>query len=144
MPVKNILERLEQVKPTGSDTWRCKCPCDHKSPSQMTVKELPDGRVLIHCFAGHSPSEIMQALDMALGDLFEERLEDRIRPLYMATQEKKKLATIHDKIKSCQLRLDMAQEMRDRNMRLDNKDLATEHDAFVEMRHLQGANNALV
>lgn len=138
MSVNNILDRLERVKATGSDTWRCQCPCGHKSPSQMTVKELPDGRVLIHCFAGHSPSEIMEALDMGLSDLYEERLEDRIRPLYMATQEKKKLATIHDKIKSCQLRLDMAREMRENHIRLTNKDLATEHDAFVEMRHLQG------
>lgn len=135
--INNLLERLERVKQTSSDSWRCQCPCNHSSPSQMTIKELPDGRILIHCFAGHSPVEIMQAIDMSVSDLFEERLEDRIRPLYMARQEKKKLATIHDKIKSCQLRLDMAQEMRERGIKLTQKDLDDERKAFVEMRKLQ-------
>lgn len=139
MSAQNILERLEKVRQTSPDSWRCQCPCGHKSPSQMTVKELPDGRVLIHCFAGHSPADIMQSLDLGLGDLFEEPLQDRIQPLYMARQEKRQLATIHDKIKSCQLRLDMAKDMRKEGIKLTQDDLRTEHDAFVEMRTLQGA-----
>lgn len=135
--IQNILNRLENVKQTGSDSWRAKCPCGHSSPSQMALKELPDGRVLIHCFAGHSPVEIMEALDMSLSDLFEEKLEDRIEPLYLAKRDKRKAESIHDKIKACQLRLDIADEMRARGMKLTDKDLADERAAFVEMRRLQ-------
>ena len=140
MAIQHILDRLEGVKSTGSDSYRCKCPAGHKSPSQMTLKELPDGRVLIYCFAGHSPVEIMESIDMGLGDLFEEAIEDRIRPLFMATQEKKKLTAIHEDIKSCQLRLDMAEDMRSRGIILDAADLKTEHDAYLKMRKLQGEN----
>lgn len=135
--IQNILERLEHVKDTGGNTWRAQCPCGHNSPSQMALKELPDGRVLIHCFAGHSPVDIMEAIGMSLSDLFEERLEDRIEPLYMAKREKRRLETIHDKIKSCELRLEMADEMRRRGMKLTEKDLADERAAFMEMRRLQ-------
>jgi len=104
----------------------------------MTVKELPDGRVLIHCFAGHSPTEILESIDMSLADLFEERIEDRIRPLYMARQEKRQQDTVIDKVKSCQLKLDMAQEMRDRGIKLTDADLTTERNAFIKMKHMQG------
>ena len=136
MSIEVLLDRLNHVK-GGNGQWRCQCPCDHKSHSQMSIKELPDGRILIHCHAGHSPGEIMESLDLALGDLFEEAIEDRIRPLYMATQEKKKLATIYDKIKSCQLRLDMAKDMRERGMVLTAADKKTERESFMLLRQLQ-------
>ncbi|PHS70670.1 MAG: hypothetical protein COB23_03080 [Methylophaga sp.] len=137
MSVQNILDRLEFVRQTNPSQWVCQCPCGHVKTAQMGIKELPDGRVLIHCFAGHSPDEILEAIDMSLGDLFEESIEDRIQPLYVVRKENKRLATIHDKIKSCQLRLDMAEEMRTRGMRLTDEDLTTERNAFVEMRNLQ-------
>lgn len=140
--IQNILERLEKVKQTSSDTWRCQCPCGHKSPSQMALKELPDGRVLIHCFAGHSPAEIMQAIDMSLNDLFEEPIDQHIQPLYMARKEKLRAGKILDRVKSCQLRLEMADEMRERGIRLTDKDLQDERQAFIELKRLQQGSAA--
>ena len=61
-----IIDRLEKVRQTSADTWRCQCPCGHAAPSQMTIKELPDGRVLIHCHAGHSPTDIMESIDLKM------------------------------------------------------------------------------
>jgi len=105
----------------------------------MSIKELPDGRILIHCHAGHSPGDIMQALDLALGDLFEEALADRIRPLYMATQEKKRAATALERINHCQLRLDMAEDMRNTGRKLTEADLQTERECYFELKELKGA-----
>ena len=126
MAVEVILDRLNHVK-GGNGQWRAQCPCDHKSHSQMSIKELPDGRILIHCHAGHSPTEIMQALDLGLGDLFEDAIDNRIRPLFMATEQKK----VED---GAQLRLDMARDMRDKGIKLTQADLQIEREAFQQLR----------
>jgi len=136
MSIEVILDRLNHVK-GGNGQWRAQCPCNPKSHSHMSIKELPDGRILIHCHAGHSPVEIMESLDLALGDLFEERIEDRIRPLYMATQEKKHAATALERINHCQLRLDMAQDMRDTGRSLTEDDLEVERECYLELKQLR-------
>ena len=138
MSIEVILDRLNHVK-GGNGQWRCQCPCNHKSHSQMSIKELPDGRILIHCHAGHSPSEIMESLDLGLGDLFEEALADRIRPLYMATQEKKRAATALERINHCQLRLDMAEDMRNTGRKLTQADMKVERECLMELLQLKGA-----
>jgi hypothetical protein len=54
----------------------------------MTIKELDDGRVLIHDFGGDSPQEILDALGLTFADLFPEKLTDRgkpARPAFPAT-----------------------------------------------------------
>ena len=138
MSIEVILDRLNHVK-GGNGQWRAQCPCNHKSHSQMSIKELPDGRILIHCHAGHSPGEIMESLDLALGDLFEEALVDRIRPLYMATQEKKRAATALERINHCQLHLDMAEDMRNTGRKLTSADMKVERECLMELLQLKGA-----
>lgn len=39
----------------------------------MTIRELPDGRILLHCFAGCSVDEIVGSIGLELSDLFPER-----------------------------------------------------------------------
>lgn len=141
MSIQNILSRLNHVRRTGENDWRCQCPCDHRSHSQMTIKELPDGRILIHCFAGHSPTEIMDAIDMRLSDLFEEAIEDRIRPLYMARKEKKRYQEKEDRIGRCELRLDLAKSMRDKGIKLTDEDMRVERYAYQEKKRLTLLNN---
>lgn len=142
MAIEDLLSRLRvatgvEPKVSGAGQWRGKCPCSHNDGGQLAIKELNDGRILIHCHAGHSPTEIMEALDMSLSDLFEKPLDSHIQPLYMVRQENRRLATIHDKIKDCQLRLDMAKEMRERGIKLTNNDMQVERQAFLTMRQLQ-------
>ena len=68
-PIDRLLPHLEGVRPTASAQYAAKCPAhDDKSPS-LSIRDLGD-RVLIHCFAGCEPDEIMDAVGLSLADLF--------------------------------------------------------------------------
>lgn len=77
MDVTEILSRLSKVKQTGRDTWLACCPAhDDKTPS-LTVRALPDGRVLIHDFGGCGAADVVAAIGLELSDLFEKPLYHR-------------------------------------------------------------------
>lgn len=47
-----LLARLNLVRKTGNGRWVCRCPAhDDRSPG-LSVRELDDGCVLLHCCAG--------------------------------------------------------------------------------------------
>jgi hypothetical protein len=70
MSSENLLQRLERVKKTGADKWIARCPAhDDKAPS-LAIRELDDGRVLLHCFAGCGAAEVLDALDMDFSELY--------------------------------------------------------------------------
>lgn len=69
-----LLSRLERVRRTGNGRWISRCPAhDDKGPS-LAVRELDDGRVLLHCFAGCEAQNVLDAVGLALEDLFPERI----------------------------------------------------------------------
>lgn len=64
MAAENILKCLDKVRKTGRNKWQACCPAhDDKGPS-LAVRELDDGRVLIHCFAGCGAVEILDAVGL--------------------------------------------------------------------------------
>ena len=70
MTIENFLSRLEGVRQTQPDRWIARCPAhDDKSPS-LSIREIDDGRVLIHCFAECDISQIVSAAGLELSDLF--------------------------------------------------------------------------
>lgn len=83
----SILERLEGVRKTGSDKYVARCPAHaDKSPS-LSIREMSDGRVLIHCFAGCETEAILSAVGLSFRDIMPERLGDfpRVRPAFTAS-----------------------------------------------------------
>jgi hypothetical protein len=69
-----LLARLDLVRKTGNGRWVCRCPAhDDRGPS-LSVRELDDGRVLLHCFAGCEVQSILDAVGLAFEDLFPERI----------------------------------------------------------------------
>lgn len=78
----NFIDRLDKPRKTGPDSWICRCPAhEDKSPS-MTVRQLDDGRTLLHCFAGCSVENILGALGLTFDALFPPKpLGDRVAPL---------------------------------------------------------------
>ena len=75
-----LLSHLRKVKKTGRDQWVACCPAhDDKSPS-LSIRELDDGRVLIHCFAGCDPISVLGAVGMTFEDIMPEGKGD-FRPL---------------------------------------------------------------
>jgi len=76
-PVDNLLQRLEAAKPTGPGRWIARCPAHNDRHPSLTVRELPDGTILIKCWAGCGASDVMAAVGMGLSDLFPDRIPDR-------------------------------------------------------------------
>lgn len=70
MDVSDIISRLSKVRQTGPNTWLACCPAHpDKSPS-LSIRALPDGRILLHDFAGCGASDVVAALGLTVGDLF--------------------------------------------------------------------------
>ncbi|OGA36836.1 MAG: DNA primase [Betaproteobacteria bacterium RIFCSPLOWO2_12_FULL_62_13b] len=80
MTADALLSRLNHVKRTGPGRWLARCPAhEDKSPS-MSIRELDDGRVLLHDFAGCSIEEILGAVGMTFDALFPERPIEHGKP----------------------------------------------------------------
>ena len=75
-PIDRLLSLLEGVKRTGQDRWLARCPTRADKRPSMTIRELDDGRVLIHDFGGDSPAEILAALGLTFDALFPPRAID--------------------------------------------------------------------
>lgn len=70
MSADSLLSKLDKVKRTGNGSWIACCPAHaDKSPS-MTVREMDDGRVLVHCFAGCDFDSIVTAAGVDMAELF--------------------------------------------------------------------------
>ena len=65
----NILSRLNKVKGRNGN-WVACCPAHEDRSPSMTIKETPDGKILMHCFSGCSIGEIAGAIGIDLSDLF--------------------------------------------------------------------------
>lgn len=53
-----------EYRRTGDDTYMACCPAHRDKSPSLSLKGLPDGRVLMHCFAGCSWDEILFVMDM--------------------------------------------------------------------------------
>ena len=79
MSIDALLDRLDGVKQTAPNRWIARCPAhDDHSPS-LSIRELADGRILIHCFPGCDPSDVLAAVGLQMTALFPEPLDHRIR-----------------------------------------------------------------
>lgn len=78
--LEKVLGRLDKVKQTAADKWKACCPAhDDKSPS-LSICELADGRVLIHCWAGCQTRDVMAAIGLEMRDLFPGEKQPRRGP----------------------------------------------------------------
>lgn len=69
-----LLARLDAVRRTGPDRWLAKCPAhDDKKPS-LAIRELDDGRILVHDFAGCAVQDVLAAVGLTFDALFPEPL----------------------------------------------------------------------
>jgi hypothetical protein len=64
-----MLGSLQKVKGKNG-SWTACCPAHNDKGPSLAVRETPDGRILLHCFAGCEVSNIVGALGMDMTDLF--------------------------------------------------------------------------
>lgn len=68
--INALLSRLDQYRETGKGQYLARCPAhDDRSPS-LSIKELPDGRILINCFAGCGALDVITAVGLDWDALF--------------------------------------------------------------------------
>lgn len=73
MKAEALLSHCRKVKTTGNGTWVACCPSHEDKNPSMTVCELDDGRVLVHCFAGCSIEMILDSVGLDFDALFPDK-----------------------------------------------------------------------
>ena len=89
MIADKLLSLLRNVKRTRAGHWIASCPTrDDKHPS-MTIKELDDGRILIHDFGGDSAQETPKdRLTWLQGDKIELEIAEKLDNLVPVAEVK--------------------------------------------------------
>ncbi|MEQ1800638.1 MAG: DNA primase [Gammaproteobacteria bacterium] len=70
MTADNLIARLERVRQTAPGRWLARCPAHSDRGPSLSVREVPDGRTLVHCFAGCDPESVLEAVGLRMADLF--------------------------------------------------------------------------
>lgn len=73
MSADALLARLESVRITGAGRWVARCPAHEDRKPSLAIRELDDGRVLLHDFAGCSAGEVVAAVGLEMDVLFPPR-----------------------------------------------------------------------
>ena len=73
--VESLISRVGRVKRIGTGRYMARCPGHEDRTASLSVRELDDGRVLLHCFAGCNVGEVLGAMGMTVSDLFPERIQ---------------------------------------------------------------------
>lgn len=75
-----LLDRLTRVKATGAGRWIARCPAHEDRSPSLSIRELDDGRVLAHCFAGCDVRDVLGAIGLTLAALFDKPLARHLPP----------------------------------------------------------------
>lgn len=73
MSAEQLLSRLDGVRQTGAGRWITRCPAHKDRHASLSIRELDDGRVLVHDFAGCSVQAVVEAAGLTMSALFPER-----------------------------------------------------------------------
>lgn len=73
-PADQLLSRLQRVKRTGPGRWIASCPTREDRHPSLAVRELEDGRLLVHDFGGDDVPSIVAAVGLDISDLFPAKL----------------------------------------------------------------------
>lgn len=70
MAIEVLLQRLDKVKQTGHCRWHARCPAHDDHGPSLTIRELDDGRILVHCFADCPTLEVLDAVGLDYSALY--------------------------------------------------------------------------
>lgn len=76
MNIHEFVTYFEKSYKSGKDEYQCLCPAHDDRTASLGIKELPDGRILINCFAGCNATDILGAVGLSFDDIVPKRLGD--------------------------------------------------------------------
>lgn len=68
-PIDVVLARLDGVKANGRGKWMARTPTRTDKTPSLSIRELDDGRVLLHDFGGDSTADVLAAIGLTFADL---------------------------------------------------------------------------
>lgn len=71
MTAQALIDRLDMVRGSNGK-WVARCPAHDDGSPSLSVKELNDGRTLVHCHAGCGAADILDAVGLDYSALFPE------------------------------------------------------------------------
>lgn len=80
MSADQLIAQLDGVRRSGQSRWAAKCPAHKDRTASLSIRELDDGRVLVHCFAGCSAHDVLSAAGLDMAALFPEKPIHHERP----------------------------------------------------------------
>lgn len=80
MSAEKLLQRLDKVKQVGPSKWLAGCPSHEDRTPSLSVRELDDGTVLMHCFGGCGAAEILESLGLDFSELFPPKTDKHFSP----------------------------------------------------------------
>ena len=69
-PLENILDRVEKPRQRQPGQFSARCPAHEDKDPSLSIRETPEGAVLLHCFAGCNVREIVGSMGLEVRDLF--------------------------------------------------------------------------
>ncbi|MDN8615485.1 DNA primase [Variovorax ginsengisoli] len=79
-PAEKVLSRASGVRKAGPDRWMFKSPNRDDRTASVSMRELPDGKILLHDFGGDDLESLLCGLGLETHDLFPEPLTVTERP----------------------------------------------------------------
>lgn len=74
MILSELLQYFDGVKRCG-DGYTALCPAHGDNNNSLSISEAKDGKILLHCFTGCEPKEIVEAVGLTEADLFNNTAE---------------------------------------------------------------------
>lgn len=62
--IQALIDRLDKVRETGRDRYIAKCPAHDDGDPSLSIRQLPDSRILLKCFAGCGAVDILNAVGL--------------------------------------------------------------------------------
>jgi hypothetical protein len=67
-----LLSRLDHVRPAGAGRWTARCPAHNDKSPSLSICDTGE-RVLLHCFTGCDPTDVLTAVGLDWKDLYPEK-----------------------------------------------------------------------
>lgn len=133
MDIEEFVQRLQGVKGKGQDKYMACCPAHEDRDPSLSVTVSSSGKILVHCWAGCSALDVVQAMGLQLSDLFERPL-DYERPMAFAQREMAERRKREEILDHERMVLALGYSDRKAGKRLSSQDMAAERRAFEILR----------
>lgn len=74
MSAEVLLDRLDKVQGGHDGQYSARCPAHQDRGPSLSIKDVGDGRILVHCHAGCETEDVLAAVGLSFRDVMPERV----------------------------------------------------------------------